>query len=178
MKDQNHNDLDCNIRKLAKKYSKFLLIGDINLPTVNWKEQNSTSSLENKFINTFNDVGFEQLIHLPTHNLGNTLDLLLTTCPHLIENINIDPVPICGKSHHSTITFKFNKKLFLRKSKRRKLYNFKKANWKSLNDELSRINWKEIICYKDIHVGWNVFKSVLKTTVDKHIPTITSKSRT
>ena len=36
--------------------------------------------------------------------------------------------------------------------------------------------WKfpKIICHKSIHVGWDNFKRVLKSTVDKHIPTITS----
>ena len=61
--------------------------------------------------------------------------------------------------------------------KQRKLYNFKKANWKSLNLELSHINWKKVICHKDIHTAWRDFKFVLNYSVKKYIPTITSKSR-
>ena len=128
MKDQNHNIIDTNLKALAEKYGKFILVGDINLPSVNWNQQSSSNGLETKFINSFNDVGFEQLILGPTHKLGNTLDLLLTTCPHLITGLKIDPLPICGSSDHSTTTFNISKKAYLRKMKQRKLYNFKKAN--------------------------------------------------
>ena len=177
MKDQNHNIIDRNLKALAEKYGKLLLVGDINLPTVNWHQQSSSNGLETKFINSFNDIGFEQLILEPTHKLSNTLDLLLTTCPHMITDLNVDPLPICGSSDHSTITFNISKKAYLSKVKRRKLYNFKKANWTSLNLELSHINWKKVICHKDIHTAWRDFKFVLNYSVNKYIPTITSKSR-
>ena len=152
-------------------------MGDINLPGINWETQDSSSALETKFINTFNDIGFEQLITKPTHKLGNILDLLLTTCPHIINHLNIDPLPICGSGDHYTITFNISKNVSLRKIKSRKLYNFKRANWKSLNSELRRINWKKVICYKDIHMAWRDFKFILNSTVNKHIPIITSKSK-
>ena len=113
----------------------------------------------------------------PTHKLGNILDVLLTTCPHLVNKLSVDPRPICGRSDHSTITININKKVFKKKTKSRNLYNFKRADWNSLNLDLKRTNWKKVICYKDIHIARRDFKFVLNSTVNKHIPTITSKSK-
>ena len=110
MKDQNHNIVDVNLKKISEKYGKFIFVGDINLPGIDWENQHSSSRLETKFINTFHDIGFQQMITKPTHKLGNILDLLLTTCPHVINNLNVDPLPICGSGDHSTITFNISKK--------------------------------------------------------------------
>jgi len=73
----------------TKKFNKYILIGDFNLPNISWPEGDSNVELENKFLDTFSDLGFMQMITEPTHEAGKTLDLLLTNCPELISNINI-----------------------------------------------------------------------------------------
>ena len=77
---ENHRVVDSYLRNLSKrkKYSKIVLIGDLNLNKVSWPEGITTNSLQEKFLDTFNDLNFDQLIDKPTHNKGKTLDLLLT----------------------------------------------------------------------------------------------------
>ena len=39
-----------------KKYSKIILIGDLNLNKVSWPEGVTTCSLQNEFLDTFLDI--------------------------------------------------------------------------------------------------------------------------
>ena len=68
-----------------KNIAKITLVGDLNLNGVSWPEGLTKVGIENKFLNTFDDVGFKQLVKGPTHRLGRTLDLNLnnfyTLCP-------------------------------------------------------------------------------------------------
>ena len=49
------------------------LIGNMNLDSVNWLE--NSSPLHRQFLNIFDNHNLTQLINLPTHYLGNTLDI-------------------------------------------------------------------------------------------------------
>ena len=61
---------------MPNKVHKHIFIGDINLYKVDWPEGTSSNQLQMKFVNLFNDLGFLQLIHEPTHEDGKTLVLL------------------------------------------------------------------------------------------------------
>ena len=73
------NSVQQHYRELVRKYNKVLIIGDMNLNTIgNWNNPISSCSLENSYVDLFNDLGLNCLINLPTQKNGNTLDLLLT----------------------------------------------------------------------------------------------------
>ena len=55
-----------------------LLIGDFNLPTIDWKEGTAAGPMARSFLGACQDANLEQLVSFPTHVRGNTLDLLLT----------------------------------------------------------------------------------------------------
>ena len=83
------------LNKLSRKkmVRKFVIIGDFNLKNVNWNVEygiNSTSSLENEFVNGFADLGLLQIlcIDASTHNKGKTLDIVLTKFKQYISNIS------------------------------------------------------------------------------------------
>ena len=48
------------------------LIGDMNLDSVNWSGNSTSSPLHRQFLNIFDNHNLTQLINLPTHYLGNT----------------------------------------------------------------------------------------------------------
>ena len=56
----------------------LILLGDFNLPDINWNTQSGVSMISNHFCDFVFDNGLGQLINGPTHIHGNTLDLLLT----------------------------------------------------------------------------------------------------
>ena len=61
---ENHSAVDNYLRNISKmkKYSKIVLIGDLNLNKVDWSDNVTSSTLQEKFLYTFNDVNFDQLI--------------------------------------------------------------------------------------------------------------------
>ena len=59
---------------------------------------------------------------------------------------------------------------------KRKIYNFKRANWDVLNKDLCRVNWNAILDRTEPELAWARFKSILFSLVNKHIPTISTKS--
>ena len=65
------------------------MVGDFNLADTTWPDGTSTNNLETKFINTFEDLHFLQLINFPTHEGGRTLDIVLTNLLSLVNNIKV-----------------------------------------------------------------------------------------
>ena len=178
MEAYNHKAVDTYLRGIAKrkKFSKIILIGDLNLDEVSWSDNSSSNELQSDFIDTFDDLNFDQLIQGPTHIKGKTLDVLLTSCPELISDISIKEENVFCKSDHFAIEFSLNVKINRKKSAKRKIFNFKKANWDKLNDNLRHINWNHLLKYCDAETAWHRFKNKLLDLCKTHIPTITIKS--
>ena len=85
-------------------------------------------------------------------------------------------MPIC-KSDHYPISFKVSASVKNKKLLKRKIYNFKKASWDQLNDDLGRVPRSALIDRTDPEIAWSNFnKTVLFMLVDKHIPKITIKN--
>ena len=174
----NHNEIQQHLNFISgnRKLKSHVFVGDLNLDRINWDNLTSTSNMQNLFLTTFNDLGWTQLMSRPTHSRGNTLDVLLTNNPHLVSDLYIHNNEVI-KSDHYAISCNINIKPKRIKIKKRKLYNFKKANWQELNDELRHIDWNSLLGYSDITTAWLRFKSTLLNTCDKHIPKISISSK-
>ena len=73
-----------------KKLDKHVLIGDLNFPEVSWPNANTSVELHRKFLDLLMvDLCHSQLITKPKHKNGNTLDLLFSNIPELIEGVSI-----------------------------------------------------------------------------------------
>ena len=128
------------------------------------------------FLDTFNDLGLTQCIDRPTHIKGKILDLLLSNHTQLISNISVlDHNSVC-KSDHYPVTFEIKTKVKHKKPTKRKCYNFKRANWEALNENLCNVNWDALLDSTESDLAWSNFKHTLFHHVGKNIPTITVKS--
>ena len=59
---------------------------------------------------------------------------------------------------------------------RRYIFNFKKADWINLNNDLFRVDWDSLLNYNDIHSSWECFKTKFLSICEKHIPKIAVKN--
>ena len=59
--------------------NKYLLLGDFNLPTINWDILQGETPISNLFCDLVFNLNLIQMINEPTHIYGNILDLVLTT---------------------------------------------------------------------------------------------------
>ena len=160
---ENFNEIDKHLRMITKRkdISKHILIGDFNLQGITWPLGITSSGLETKFLETFSDLNLTQLITKPTHELNRTIDLLLTNSPQIISAINIqEQYEICSSDHYG-ISFKFNLNFKRLTGQKRKMYNFKKANWEGLNNDLKHTNWDFYLKCCDSNSAWHKFKAFL-----------------
>ena len=171
--EQNLDEIERHLRNVAnrKKFKAHFVVGDFNLPDVNWTEGQSSTHLGQRFIELFNDLGLRQMINQPTHEKGKILDLLFSNLAGAVENIVVlGKNEICSSDHFGiTFSAKMN---FRKKVIKRKIYNYKKANWEGLTNDLNSVRGDEHLqC--DAETGWFRFKNILFHHMNHRIPTIT-----
>ena len=95
-------EISKSIKALIRKreVNQFILVGDLNLPKIDWNNYSGNVTLEQDFLNTFAENSLLQRIDVPTHRHGNTLDLLLTLLPNFVENIVVRKDTLLCKSDH------------------------------------------------------------------------------
>ena len=160
----------------SKKFSKLFIIGDLNFPDLSaseWRSGlSSNTSLSSNFLEITNQLGLIQCIGEPTHRHGNILDVLLTNSPQSLTNVVVNEENSFCSSDHFPISFSLKANVRRKQSVKRHIYNFKKADWKNLNSELSRIPWHSLLASSEIETCWHNFKSKLYEACDNHIPKI------
>ena len=171
--EKNCNEIEKHLRNVVsrRKFKAHFVVGDFNLPEVNWSDGVSPTLLGGRFIDLFNDLGLTQMINQPTHEKGKVLDLLLCNMIGVVENLVVlGKNEICSSDHFG-ITFKAKMK-FRKKVIKRKILNYKKADWIGLNNDLKSVRWDDHLnC--DAETGWFRFKKILFHHIHHRIPTIT-----
>ena len=164
--------------KLSRKkmFRKFVIVGDFNLNGIDWVTGNTRGSTEREFLNGFADLGLIQCINTATHTKGNTLDILLTTSTSYLKILKIIDTERYCISDHYAITFSITEKVKRKLNAKRLCYNYKKANWKNLNEELKLINWEIFLDHHEPEIAWQNFKKILFSKVDNHIPKFVIKN--
>ena len=90
----------------------IIVVGDFNLPDINWTTLSGSSTISNQFCECIFELNLNQLIEHPTHIHGNILDLVLTDVESLIHCLSVDnskSLPI--RSDHYPITFEISASL-------------------------------------------------------------------
>jgi len=146
--------------------SNTVLIGDINLPGVNWTE-NQADSKGRELLNTVTEESLQQMVSFPTHLKGNTLDLVITNCPERI--IDITDQGRLGRSDHCILHIVMESQLHI-VSRDQAGRNWRKANMEALQSELASVPWEEELTGKQTEEAWLSFRKVLDTAIEKHVP--------
>ncbi|KAL5253133.1 hypothetical protein ACHWQZ_G015785 [Mnemiopsis leidyi] len=162
----------------GKNLRKVFIAGDFNLHSVEWPPQSTNTPIRvhKLFTDSFQELGLDQLITSPTHIKGKTLDLLLTNHSSLVSDVNVHSSSLVCKSDHSVISFKVKATKVIKRCPKRRIYNFKKANWDSLNNDISCVPWYGLIDSREPEIAWYNFKTILHALIDKNIPKITAKN--
>ena len=95
---------------------------------------------------------------------------MFTNIPDSVKSIRVLDHRESCLSDHFGISFDINFSVRRKKQPKKKVYNYSKANWKELNYDLKRVDWDNLIGSFDTHSAWPVFKNILKSLCDKHIP--------
>ena len=67
--------------------SPAVLVGDINCPSINWKEQYATQKGERIFLEAMQDAFWTQHVLEPTHKDGNCLDIVGSSEEDIVASV-------------------------------------------------------------------------------------------
>ena len=171
---------DLLLNNLSHHYN--ILIGDINLPDINWNSEKgvvSTNSRRFAFhqraLDIINQSNMRQLVHEPTHIAGNTLDLVLVA-KNLFDDIKVKCEVLPRISDHNMIEVSISHPYTTGTTKRPDVvrYNFSKADYEKIDDNFAAL-------LKSFHQSpdqsantmWDKLATCIKTSLEFYVPTYT-----
>lgn len=171
--------VDC-VDLLASVPYPTLLIGDLNLPNMDWHGHVvQNNDIYEPFNLLIQGHGFVQFVKASTRN-GNLLDVVLCNDSFLVSDCCVDSPLGCdtnyGKpSDHDSVHFKLQCLLKSRDDdlcdQHTLLYDFKRADYDGLNQFLMSVDWSAVLVNcQDVNIYWQEFVKVLNLGIDKFVP--------
>lgn len=176
--------LKCNIRS-TNVNDKILLVGDFNCPGIKWQELKLGSRLmtpnsikgdnEEELIGIYDFLNLNQLNFVPNVD-NNHLDLILTS-------MSTDDIRVLHSSFNLVVPDVLHPvlELFINENvdlveKPRTIYNFRKANYNSINEELSQVDWS-FMDRVSVARATKDFYKIVQNLILKYVPSRLSKNR-
>ena len=115
-----------------------------------------------------NDHGLEQMVYFPTRE-RNVLDLILTTLPGQFQDVHSHD----KFSDHDIVSRTL--KIFIApiKKPRRKVYLYQKGDYESMRKDTLKFTKEDT---RSVPENFDLITSFIQDSVDKHIPSKTSRS--
>ena len=176
--DTTLNELEDLLRKASQLAGNrhVLVGGNFNLPSINWNSLSTNtptrdSSLCYRLLDMVQDFYLEQLVMEPTRRsatTSNILDLLLSTKPGLINNVQIIP----GLSDHDHIIATLNQHVQTPPQKSRKIYNFRRGNLEGFRSDMALLaeHFQLSFHHRSVNQNWSLFKNTMLSLADKYFP--------
>ena len=157
---------------------KSLLVGDFNFPGICWqtnpasvKPETANKVLHNKFVSDTLSLGYTQLVTDPTHVKGNTLDLLMTTHPGMVENLEIYPNSL---SDHNIITFSIKCERSIKSAAKTTILLYDKCDLVQFEQSLDHLlrDLKHAVTTRvSIDELWDMFEKSFIQAINLSVPT-------
>ena len=166
--------------KSQLKNSIFLLGGDFNLPDINWSDDTIDGNrylkaINTTYLDTLLDLGLTQVVKTTTRG-ASTLDLFLTTHPHLVKSTCID----AGISDHDFVTVETDLQVRRLKPTKRKVLLWNRADPELLREQAKKLNALFVSEYNsgtDVDSMWTCLKTRLLELMTVHIPSKLTSSK-
>ena len=114
-----------------------------------------------------------QVIQVPTHTGGNTLDILLTSTPEAVFNTNVVPFsPLC--TDHFVVTFRLSF-VPITSSSSVKSFDYSKADWTGLLEFLLDYDFDSLFHDKDIDNVWQSFKDLFLSSLHMYVHVVVTR---
>lgn len=171
---------------LASVSYPTLLIGDLNLPNMDWHDHVvQENDIYEPFSLLMQGHGFVQFVNAPTRN-DNLLDVVLCNDSFLVSDCCVES-PLgsdmkYGKpSDHDSVHFKLQCLLQQRNNdlydQHAFSYDFKCADYYGLNQFLMSVDWSAVLVNcQDVNIYWQNFVNVLNLGIDKFVPRRTASA--
>ncbi len=158
--------IDCLEQLIRAAPKNSIIIGDINLPEVDWEVAAGTGKA-GPLLEAMQDRLLTQLIDFPTQVSGNILDLLITDMPERIQDIK--PDGRLGGSDHVVINCTVTMDIPRTKVKKSVLM-CNKADFTGMGAQLGSTPWEDLFRTRSANEQWEVFRDHLQAAVNKYVP--------
>jgi len=116
---------------------RVLLLGDFNLPTIDWTHLGGVTRHDDMFLEIVKDNFLTQHVMSPTRGT-NILDLVITSDSNMIENLTLCE-PLVNSDHVVLMfDFIFRNTIINENTSYR---NYRKANYREINAAIQCIDW-------------------------------------
>ena len=155
------------IRRYADISDRVCLVGDFNLPSINWNNCTSHDYTSNYFLSFVDQLNFHQMVDEPTRNTS-ILDLVLCSDADCVADLKVHET--FSHSDHCYITF--NLQFIKNIEPDIEYFNYKEADWDLMRGHLALISWEGIFveCENDVEVVYEKFKNTLENLVSLCVP--------
>ena len=172
---QNIEQLRDSYEEISNRHPdhRIVLLGDMNLPEIEWKTGKLKSNARYKQVHTdFLDMllenNLQQLVQQPTHVHGNTLDLICTNTQNFIKDISvISP----GFSDHYLLSAVINQSRPTEINKKPRIVKLYKRVQSDQYREFMQNVSDELDNMQDPDEMWNYYTIKLLEAQDAYIPT-------
>jgi len=175
-------ELNRTLQKISDgpNQKQVILAGDFNCPDIDWDTLQLSvdckdPALQQSLIDISVSAELTQVHLMPTRE-HNILDLVFCSNPSLVKS----SVSIPGISDHEFVVTDFDTKPAKIRQKPKRGYMFHKADWQTLNDEISSLSTtiqSDFATNNDVHSLWDTFKSGLMKSINSNIPSKMFKPR-
>ena len=165
-----------------KTHPNIVISGDFNCGDIDWKcdppmvTSHSTAPLMHRLLDFIGDHALTQYVTVPTRSASlKTLDLVLSSVPSLVSDIQIKP----GMSDHDIVLFNIRVKPKRSSRPPHKVYLYDKADLETFRQDVSN-TVTEFFAHcldRSLEENWAFFKDTLTKAVDKHIPSKMTKAK-
>ena len=142
------------MKSLCSISNLLVIVGDFNMPGINWSTLTGSTPSEKAFCDIVFDLNLTQLVINPTHISGNILDLVLINAEVSLCNVTVLPqysVPI--QTDHFIVLFTLSLSFCsTNKSSKAFIYDYSKADWSSLCSDL--MNFDFTPCFTSTNVEY------------------------
>jgi hypothetical protein len=162
----------------ANGFKDILLLGDLNLPGVNWESCYSENVLYQHICDILDNHNLIKYNKNPSRPYNeNILDVIMSNNPSYVNNI-VATRPLIDTDHYM-LTFKLFDHFKPDLQPPRLLYQFKACNFDELCYKISLLNLENLVLahLNDVNIAWLLWRDAVKNVIDQVIPKIKLKKR-
>lgn len=161
-------EMDLGLRGLMETICKdtFILMGDFNYH-IDWHKQVGERQQDKEFLELMENNHLIQVVDKPTRG-ENTLDLVITSEDHLIENVDVGEHFLT--SDHQIVRFKILFEQGADRVQKSRRYNFFKANYEKVREKIKDFNLNKQVELLEVEESWKTFLNIIKQIQEEMIP--------
>ena len=178
-------DVLAELHQRARRSNPFVVVsGDFNIGDINWTtdpptpSSTSSSTTDTEYLlNFLDEYSLTQSVTQTSRPVsGKTLDLVLSSAPSLVSNVQIHS----GMSDHDLITFTINTKPSRVNKPPHKVHLYSRMDLQGLKGAVSSISnefFNSDPGTHSVNENWVMFKTSLSTAIDMFIPWKMTKAK-